>query len=410
MYSTHVKSHILPLRSFSLSRSELSSRVETVPIHDTMLSEICPDVEAAFCFPQKYRTPNGECNNVKHPMWGVTGAAYLRLAPARYADGVGHPRVETSSSHPLPDALRVSSELLRTSDVPHEHLTAAAAFWGEFVANDVSYTLPLSGYEQCCDAMFRRENPMECFPISPDAGDARGPCQDYVRSAVGLKPGCALGPREQMNFATAFLDASTVYGSTPKSSEDLRLLEGGRLRLDPGGVLPVDPRNPNCRSPGSCFRSGDERVNEDAGLAALHTLFAREHNRLAEQLERVNPHWDEETLYQEARRIVSAEVQHITYGEFLPAILGEVLMKTFELEPKANGYHMDFSDDLPVATLNSVSNAILPFVNSLLPPALHFYQSVRVISGVSCFCRDGAKMPISDWARSSEFRGFSHFP
>ena len=47
-------------------------------------------------------------------------------------------------------------------------------------------------------------------------------CQEYVRSAIGLKPGCSLGPREQMNFATAFLDASAIYGSTPKSSEDLR--------------------------------------------------------------------------------------------------------------------------------------------------------------------------------------------
>ncbi len=92
----------------------------------------------------------------------------------------------------------------------------------------------------------------------------------------------------------------------------------------------------------------------------------------------MNPHWDEETLYQEARRIVGAEVQHITYSEFLPAILGEVLMKTFELEPKKQGagYHMDYSDDLPVATLNSVSNAILPFVNSLLPPTLHYYRAV----------------------------------
>jgi hypothetical protein len=51
-----------------------------------------------------------------------------------------------------------------------------------------------------------------------------------------------------MNFATTFLDGSTIYGSTPKSAEDLRFLKGGLLRMDVGAVLPQDENNPNCRS------------------------------------------------------------------------------------------------------------------------------------------------------------------
>ena len=61
--------------------------MEGVHIEDTMLSEMCPDIESAFCFPHKYRTINGECNNVKNPTWGITGAAYLRILQPTYQDG-----------------------------------------------------------------------------------------------------------------------------------------------------------------------------------------------------------------------------------------------------------------------------------------------------------------------------------
>ena len=72
---------------FSLSPSEVGSKMEGVPIKETMLSDMCPDIESAFCFPHKYRTINGECNNVKNPTWGITGAAYLRILEPTYQDG-----------------------------------------------------------------------------------------------------------------------------------------------------------------------------------------------------------------------------------------------------------------------------------------------------------------------------------
>lgn len=63
----------------------------------------------------------------------------------------------------------------------------------------------------------------------------------------------------------------------------------------------------------------------------MHTLMAREHNRIAKTLIQINPHWDDETLYQEARRIVIALIQHITYNEFLPILLGKDVMEKFGL-------------------------------------------------------------------------------
>jgi peroxidase len=51
-------------------------------------------------------------------------------------------------------------------------------------------------------------------------------------------------------------------------------------------------------------------------LTAIHTLFAREHNRSVAALA-LAP-LTAEAKFQIARRVVGAEIQNITYNEFLP--------------------------------------------------------------------------------------------
>lgn len=123
----------------------------------------------------------------------------------------------------------------------------------------------------------------------------------------------------------------------------LRTGYGGQLRMNPAfrefglkDLLPLklDIPDEGCTRPNSsmfCFEAGEIRVNEQLVLTVMHTLMAREHNRIAEGLSNVNPHWDDETLFQEARRINIAEIQHITYNEFLPILLGKDVMQKFGL-------------------------------------------------------------------------------
>ena len=67
---------------------------------------------------------------------------------------------------------------------------------------------------------------------------------------------------------------------------------------------------------------GDSRVNLQVLLTMIHNVWLRFHNEAARELERLNPHWNDEVLYQEARRVVVACIQHIVYNEYLPILLG----------------------------------------------------------------------------------------
>jgi len=143
-------------------------------------------------------------------------------------------------------------------------------------------------------------------------------------------------PRQQINLISAYIDGNTVYGSNVGTDVDrsgwLRTHVGGRLKVSarPGGdLLPYNdgtifnagsPEAPNYST--AFFVAGDIRVNEQPTLACLHTLFVREHNYQADRIAAAHPGLSDEDIFQRARRIVIAEIQAITYEEFIPALLG----------------------------------------------------------------------------------------
>ena len=70
------------------------------------------------------------------------------------------------------------------------------------------------------------------------------------------------------------------------------------------------------------FLGGDVRANENIELSSIHTVFLREHNRIASEIAKRSPNLTDEQIFQQARARVIGEIQAITYNEFLPALLG----------------------------------------------------------------------------------------
>jgi peroxidase len=113
----------------------------------------------------------------------------------------------------------------------------------------------------------------------------------------------------------------------------LRALKGGLLKTSNRGLLLPYNENGILNGGGNhshFFLAGDVRVNEQSGLVAMHTLLVREHNRLCKVIKKHYEYASDEEIYQLARKIVGAEMQIITYAEYLPALLGEKLAPKLE--------------------------------------------------------------------------------
>lgn len=118
---------------------------------------------------------------------------------------------------------------------------------------------------------------------------------------------------------------------------------------------------------------GDFRANQHPALMSLQTILLREHNYIARKLKFQNPEWNDEKLFQESRRIVIAEIQHITFSSFLPNILGSKIMNLFDLYPRPiEEYFTGYDDRVIPTSRNSFMAAAFRFGHSLVNDHLAF--------------------------------------
>ena len=255
------------------------------------------------------RTIDGTANNAANPSQGSAGETFPRIGAAVYDDGISTPHEAG-----LPNARDLSNAAsAQSGSQPNSRgLSDFVWQWGQFIDHDM--TLSETGSED--------------FDIAVGAGDPKAPGIPMKRTLFDLSTGDSVAnPRQQINSITSYIDASMVYGSDAARATALREGSGGRLATSAGNMLPYNTgglpnANPTGLTASSLYLAGDIRANEQTGLTAMHTLFVREHNRLAAEIATDNPGWTDEQIYQRARKIVGAQVQSITYNEFLPALMG----------------------------------------------------------------------------------------
>jgi len=371
--------------AFKLDKDQGRFALPKFSLKGSKISDTCPRATSRCIKNAKYRTLDGSCNNEENVIWGRSNTALQRLLPSEYEDGLETPRTKG-----LPSARAVSTATISSQSKENKKYTLMLMQWGQFVDHDITHTPVVKGTEEsgilCCEdgeIIKKKERNRECMPIDiPENDSVFGKfgqkCMEFVRSMPAPRSGCNFGPREQMNQITAWQDGSNVYGSDPDEGRKLRLLGGGRLRVtrvQGRDLLPLNPAE--CSDDARhryCFSAGDLRCNEQLELTVLHTVWMREHNRIADKLAVIRPGSSDETLYQEARRIVIAQMQHITYNEWLPIVLGMKYMQKWSMEPRESGFSDTYSKDVDPAITNAFATAAFRFGHSLIAGVIESYN------------------------------------
>jgi hypothetical protein len=310
-----------------------------------------------------YRPIDEAGNNVANPTLGTACTDLLRVSPAAYADGISAPSLASDPS------ARVISDILNNQANPADpsqdlntldanSLSDFGYAFGQFIDHDLDLT---------------PTNPEETLQILADPNDpSQMGNQTFERSVYDPSAGTSTtNPRQQTNAVTSYLDLSNVYGSTQVVADALLTFSGGLLKTSPGNMLPYDnltyftQSQINALNMGndsqavpesSLFAAGDVRANENVELTALQTLFVRNHNLIASELQAEHPDWNDETFYQEARKINIAEYQDIIYTQYLPDLLG----------PSAPSAYTGYDPNVNPSIATEFSTVAFRFGHSLL--------------------------------------------
>ena len=337
----------------------------------------------------EYRSFDGTGNNLAHPFWGSAVTDYARMAPVDYADGIAAARL---AGRPNPRSVGLALMRQTGTQPNNRNLSGYVYAFGNFLAHDTDRTN--SGTTEFVNFM---------IPSGDDIY-VSGQTIRLGRSRFNPSTGTSVSnPRQQTNFTTAFIDGSAIYGSNPTTASILRggpANPGAKLRTsndingDGENLLPRNAFGPDLTAP---FVAGDDRVNDNIPLTSLHTLFMREHNRLVDVYSVQHPNWSSEELYQHARKTVGAQLQSITFNEYLPALLGPTAPSPTSVR---------YNPDVNPAVFNEFAAVFERVGHSMLTPSfLRIQNDGQVAPGGPVSVIDGFNEP-SKLSSSNELNLF----
>lgn len=277
--------------------------------------------------PRHYRTYDGSCTNVRHKLWGSAGTPHFSYTHH-------HSSSIPSGSH-LPSARYVSNALCAQAYdqqlFNRRRLSEFLVFFGQFIDHTFAATA------------VNKSEPMPIpipshDPIFANFSTGRLPFHRSVRGTVVISSSSSSPSKTNstmrgiiverpINSLSSAIDLAVIYSSDNDRIGWLRTYRNGMLKMSPRHKLPLNTDGivnaPTKEA--KYFLSGDHRVNEHPVLTALHTIFVREHNRLAKELRIAFPTWTDHRLFHTARKINGAQFQKIVYDEWLPTLTGRRL-------------------------------------------------------------------------------------
>ncbi|MEE9352713.1 MAG: peroxidase family protein, partial [Thiotrichaceae bacterium] len=288
---------------------------------------------------EEYRSFDGSKNNAQSTSMGAINSEYINILPTDHSrDMDGATEVDLANPRDISNEVMAQSENTENK----KGLSDMFWLWGQFLDHDITLGPDKKGDHADID-----------IPTGDRFFDPQGTGTQTMKFERTDGTVDSTGQKHYSNAITSYIDGSNIYGSNKETADKLRSFEGGQLINSSGNLLPENDQGH--------FLSGDVRANENLGLTSMHTLWMREHNQIASKLSEENPHWNDETLFQEARKEVIAEMQAITFNEYVPQLIGNNTVERYE------GYNSNVTSQIS----NSFATAAYRIGHTMISPTIN---------------------------------------